>query len=48
MWLSFVVILIGAELDAGMENQTVRGTTTGAPEPLDSSRAQVPEGSWSS
>ena len=29
MWLSTTVILIGAELDAEMEHQTVRHTTTG-------------------
>jgi membrane protein len=34
MWLSFVVILLGAELDAEMEHQTARDTTTGTPRPL--------------
>ena len=41
MWLSFVVILIGAELDAEMEHQTARDTTTGSPKPLGSRGAQV-------
>jgi membrane protein len=41
MWLSFVVILIGAELDAEMEHQTVRDTTTGSPKPMGSRGAQV-------
>jgi membrane protein len=41
MWLSFVVILVGAELDAEMEHQTARDTTTGAPKPLGSRGAQV-------
>jgi membrane protein len=41
MWLSFVVILVGAELDAEMEHQTERDTTTGAPKPLGSRGAQV-------
>jgi membrane protein len=34
MWLSTTVILMGAELDAEMEHQTVRDTTTGDPKPL--------------
>lgn len=34
IWLSSVVILLGAELDAEMEHQTVRDTTTGAEKPL--------------
>ncbi len=34
MWLSTVVVLLGAELDAEMEHQTVRDTTTGRPKPL--------------
>jgi membrane protein len=41
MWLSFVVILVGAELDAEMEHQTVRDTTTGPPKPIGSRGAQV-------
>jgi membrane protein len=34
IWLSIVVILMGAELDAEMEHQTARDTTTGRPKPL--------------
>jgi membrane protein len=34
IWLSTTVILIGAEIDAEMEHQTVRDTTTGGPKPL--------------
>ena len=41
MWLSFVVILIGAELDAEIEHQTVRDATTGSPKPMGSRGAQV-------
>jgi membrane protein len=41
MWLSFVVILVGAELDAEMEHQTTRDTTTGAPKPMGSRGAKV-------
>jgi len=33
MWLSAIVVLIGAEIDAEMEHQTARDTTTGAPKP---------------
>jgi membrane protein len=41
MWLSFVVILLGAELDAEMEHQTARDTTTGASRPLGQRGAKV-------
>jgi membrane protein len=34
IWLSIIVILLGAELDAEMEHQTRRDTTTGRPKPL--------------
>jgi membrane protein len=34
IWLSSIVILLGAELDAEMEHQTARDTTTGPPEPM--------------
>jgi membrane protein len=34
MWLSIVVVLVGAELDAEIEHQTAKDTTTGAPRPL--------------
>jgi membrane protein len=34
LWLSAVVVLLGAELDAEMEHQTARDTTTGMPKPL--------------
>lgn len=34
MWLSIIVVLIGAELNAEMEHQTARDSTTGAPLPL--------------
>jgi membrane protein len=41
MWLSFVVILVGAELDAEMEHQTARDTTIGSAKPLGSRGSQV-------
>jgi len=34
IWLSTAAILIGAELDAEMEHQTARDTTTGHPKPV--------------
>ena len=34
IWLSVMVILLGAELDAEMEHQTVRDTTSGSPKPM--------------
>jgi membrane protein len=34
LWLSIIVVLIGGELNAETEHQTVRDTTTGAPKPM--------------
>jgi membrane protein len=34
IWLSSIVILLGAELDAEMEHQTAKDTTEGHPKPL--------------
>jgi membrane protein len=34
LWISAIVILLGAELDSEMEHQTVRDTTTGLPQPM--------------
>jgi len=34
LWISAIVILFGAELDAEMEHQTARDTTTGSPKPI--------------
>src|SRR5216684_9251112 len=34
IWMSTIVVLIGAELNAEMEHQTVRDTTTGAAKPM--------------
>jgi membrane protein len=41
MWLSCIVILVGAELDAEMEHQTARDTTTGPPAPMGARGAHV-------
>jgi membrane protein len=34
IWISIIVVLLGAKLDAEMEHQTARETTTGQPKPL--------------
>ena len=34
MWLSAAIVLVGAELNAETERQTLRDTTTGSPKPL--------------
>jgi membrane protein len=41
LWISAIVILIGAELDAEMEHQTARDTTTGSPKPMGARGARV-------
>jgi membrane protein len=41
LWISAIVILLGAELDAEMEHQTARDTTTGAPKPMGTRGARV-------
>jgi membrane protein len=34
LWISAIIVLLGAEIDAEMEHQTARDTTTGPPKPL--------------
>jgi membrane protein len=34
LWVSAIVVLLGAEIDAEMEHQTARDTTTGSPKPM--------------
>jgi membrane protein len=41
LWLATTVILMGAEIDAEMEHQTVRDTTTGGPKPLGARGAKM-------
>jgi membrane protein len=41
IWLSIIVVLIGAELNAETEHQTVRDTTTGRPKPMGSRGATM-------
>jgi membrane protein len=39
MWLSIVIVLLGAELNSEMERQTARDTTEGQPKPIGSREA---------
>jgi membrane protein len=41
LWISAIVILLGAELDAELEHQTAPDTTTGAPKPLGARGARM-------
>jgi membrane protein len=41
LWVSAIVILLGAEIDAEMEHQTARDTTDGAPKPMGARGARV-------
>jgi membrane protein len=41
LWISAIVILLGAELDAEMEHQTARDTTTGAAKPMGTRGARM-------
>ena len=41
LWISAIVILLGAELNAEMEHQTVRDTTTGRSKPLGTRGAEM-------
>jgi len=41
IWLSSVVVLLGAEINAEMEHQTATDTTVGARQPLGARGAQM-------
>lgn len=41
LWISAIVVLLGAEIDAEMEHQTARDTTTGSPKPMGARGARV-------
>jgi membrane protein len=41
IWLSIIVILLGAKLNAEMEHQSARDTTTGAAKPMGSRSAKM-------
>jgi membrane protein len=44
IWISMIVILLGAEINAQMEYQTARDTTTGPPKPRGARRAMMADG----
>ena len=44
IWLSLIVVLLGAELNAELEQQTTLDTTTGAPQPMGLRGAAVADG----
>ena len=41
LWISAIVVLLGAELDAEMEHQTAQDTTTGGPKPMGARGAKM-------
>ncbi|GJE41860.1 YihY/virulence factor BrkB family protein [Methylobacterium soli] len=41
IWISTTIVLLGAEVNAEMEHQTAKDTTTGKPEPLGARKAKV-------
>lgn len=41
LWISAIVVLVGAEVDAEMEHQTARDTTTGRPNPMGARGAEM-------
>ena len=41
LWISAIVILLGAEIDAEMEHQTAQDTTTGLPKPMGARGARM-------
>jgi membrane protein len=41
LWISAIVILVGAELDAEMEHRTARDATTGSPKPMGARGARM-------
>lgn len=41
LWISAIVVLLGAEIDAEMEHQTARDTTTGAAKPIGTRGARM-------
>ena len=41
IWISIIVVLVGAKLNAEMEHQTVRESTTGQPKPIGRRRARM-------
>ena len=40
-WISVIILIVGAEINAELEHQTARDTTTGAPQPIGERGAYV-------
>jgi membrane protein len=40
-WISVIILIVGAELNAEMEHQTAKDTTTGVPQPMGARGAAV-------
>lgn len=40
-WISVIIVIMGAELNAALEHQTTRDSTTGAPQPIGERDARV-------
>ncbi|AWN40610.1 YihY/virulence factor BrkB family protein [Methylobacterium durans] len=41
IWISTIIVLVGAEINAEMEHQTAKDTTVGKPQPLGTRRARM-------
>jgi membrane protein len=41
IWISTIIVLVGAEINAEMEHQTAKDTTVGQPQPLGTRRAKM-------
>ncbi|MEA1831300.1 YihY/virulence factor BrkB family protein [Methylobacterium durans] len=41
IWISTIIVLVGAEINAEMEHQTAKDTTVGQPQPLGTRRARM-------
>ena len=41
IWISTIIVLLGAEINAEMEHQTAKDTTAGQPQPLGTRRAKM-------
>ena len=41
IWLSTMIVLVGAQVNAEMEHQTAEDTTVGKPQPLGTRRARM-------
>ena len=46
MWLSTIIVLVGAEINAEMEHQTARDTTSGGEKRMGNRGARMAERNW--